>query len=162
MLNKIYAPAIAGVLWMCMGVGCKEPPSPNDTTPDVGKPARVEAITNPPLNPKTCSDGTCCAQGGEYFKMAETCEGDTVLLDKYYTVQFNRLVPTQRDEEKRETARVCPLTLATADKVLQAHPNKEKVKCRVWGRIYTRDKTVTVTGIPLSGLLAIDKIAALE
>jgi hypothetical protein len=162
MLNKIYAPAIVGVLWLCMGVGCKEPPSPNDSTPDEGKTARIEAITNPPLNPKTCDDGTCCASGKGYFKLAELCEGDTIFLTQSFKVRFNRFIPTQRDEAKRAVADICPLTLATAEKILQAHPGKDQVKCRVWGRIYTLDTIFTTIANPLNGLLAIDKIAALE
>lgn len=127
-----------GVLWLAVGVGCK----------------------NDEPEPVSCRDGTCCGPEGIHYKYVETYKDFPVTLtgpEGGWFLEFNKAIPTGTPDTWITAAQVCDLSIDQVINIKQLTNQKIFISCRVWGRLYIGDEMPTLTvGAPR--FFAIDRI----
>lgn len=140
-INQLRGIAAVGVLWLCLGVGCrKDPPEP-----------------------KSCNDGTCCMQDTRDYDYVEYLENAPADLGgppffSAWGVGLKNPIPTTSQFPARG-AQVCDLTLSKVVNLRQT-ATKDGVAgsyhYRIWGKVYG-DRSQTLVAIPIM-YIYIDRI----
>ncbi len=164
-LKHLLKPAIAGVLWLGLGIGCKQTPQPADDQAGQKAKTVLNGLVAPTTALNTCDDGTCCGKKGVYYKYQETLSGDTVIL-RGNGIIFRKPIPTGTTQAWATGAKVCTLTATPVNKliyeVFSSANNDDPINCRIWGRVYTADEISTTSGLDPLRYFAVDYVEAIK
>lgn len=145
--NQVYRAAIVGVLWLCVGAGCrKDPPEP-----------------------VSCSDGTCCMGDMRPYDYVETiANAPADLYGK--TLIFKSPLPAGNDPRWYNTttgARLqatalgtCSLSDSKVAGLKWTYPldgSQGPYRYRVWGKVYHDRDAQPIVPVPVL-YIAIDRI----
>ena len=111
--------AVVGVLWLCMGAGCR----------------KEESDPNAPIFPLVCNDGTCCLPRPDrsYYHVADVQAAEMNIREGYQgqppgahfkelqPKKFNTTLPIQNEKAFVKTMQICQLSLSNAAGVPFAH-----------------------------------------
>lgn len=163
--RRLLKPAIAGVLWLGLCVGCKQAPQSADYQTGQKAKTVLNGPVAPTTNINTCDDGTCCGKKGGYYKYHETFSGDTVIL-RGNSIEFRKPIPTNPTQVRAVNAEVCPLTATPVNKLIYevfgTANYDDPIKCRIWGRLYTGDKEKYAAGEGPTRYFAVDYVEAIK
>ena len=163
--RQLLKPAIVGVLWLGLSIGCKQAPQPADDQTGQKAKTTPNGPVAPTTNINTCDDGTCCGKKGVYYKYQETLSGDTVVL-RGNEIVFRKPIPTGTTQAWATGAKVCTLTAAPVDKLIYevfgTANYDDPIKCRIWGRVYTADEISTTSGLDPLRYFAVDYVEAIK
>ena len=164
-MNCLLRSIALSLLWLSVGLACKQAPQPADQQTE----GKAKTVFNGPVAPttnlNTCDDGTCCGRKGIYYKYHETLSGDTVIL-RGNIIKFSRLIPKGTTQAWATYAEVCTLTAAPVDKLIYEvfgkANNDDPIKCRIWGRVYTGDKFLSLNFEDPPRFFAVDRVEAIK